>query len=85
MCPRVVNVLVVSIWMCLVRRKRQPVSPPEKAYARLGTVYGNLGQLGTAEEYRKKAFELKDCTSERERPYIAAHYYHDSGQLENSW
>jgi hypothetical protein len=30
------------------------------AYARLGTVYSNLGQLGTAEEYRTKAFELKD-------------------------
>jgi serine/threonine protein kinase/tetratricopeptide (TPR) repeat protein len=52
------------------------------AYARLGTVYGNLGQAGTAEEYRKKAFELKDRASEREKLYIIAHYYSDSGQLE---
>jgi eukaryotic-like serine/threonine-protein kinase len=52
------------------------------AYARLGTVYGNLGQAGTAEEYRKKAFELKDRASEREKLYITAHYYDDSGQLE---
>jgi len=35
------------------------------AYARLGTVYGNWDLLVTAEEYRKKAFELKDRTSER--------------------
>jgi eukaryotic-like serine/threonine-protein kinase len=52
------------------------------AYARLGTVYGNYGQLGAAEEYRKKAFELKDRASERERLYITSHYYADSGQLE---
>jgi len=52
------------------------------AYARLGTAYGNVGQAGTAEEYRKKAFELKDRASERERLYITAHYYNDSGQLE---
>ena len=52
------------------------------AYARLGTVYNNYGQLATAEEYRKKAFELKDRASERERLYITAHYYADGGQLE---
>ena len=52
------------------------------AYARLGTVYGNWDLLVTAEEYRKKAFELKDRTSERERLYITSHYYADSGQLE---
>ena len=52
------------------------------AYARLGTIYGNLGEADLSEEYRKKAFELKDRTSERERVYIEAHYYMDSGQLE---
>ena len=52
------------------------------AYARLGTIYGNLGEADLAEEYRKKAFELKDRTSEREGLYITAHYYMDSGQLE---
>jgi serine/threonine protein kinase/tetratricopeptide (TPR) repeat protein len=52
------------------------------AYARLGTIYGNLGEADLAEDYRKKAFDLKDRTSERERVYIVAHYYMDSGQLE---
>jgi eukaryotic-like serine/threonine-protein kinase len=52
------------------------------AYARLGTAYGNFGQVEVAETYRKKAFELKDRASERERLYITAHYYADGGQLE---
>ena len=52
------------------------------AYARLGTVYSNYGQVDVATEYRKKAFELKDRASERERLYITAHYYADNGQLE---
>jgi eukaryotic-like serine/threonine-protein kinase len=52
------------------------------AYARLGAVYGNFFQVDTAEEYRRKAFELKDRTSEHERLYITAHYYLDGGQLE---
>jgi len=45
------------------------------AYARLGTVYGNFGELELATEYRKKAFDLRDRVSERERFYISAHYY----------
>jgi len=52
------------------------------AYARLGTAYNNFGEVQTAETFRKKAFELKDRASERERLYITAHYYADSGQLE---
>ena len=52
------------------------------AYARLGTVYNNFGQSENSEQYRKKAFELKDRASENERLYITAHYYADSGQLE---
>jgi eukaryotic-like serine/threonine-protein kinase len=52
------------------------------AHARLGTVYSNYGQLDISEQYRKKAFELKDRASERERLYIISHYYADSGQLE---
>jgi eukaryotic-like serine/threonine-protein kinase len=52
------------------------------AYARLGTVYSNYGQLDLSEQNRKKAFELKDRASERERLYITSHYYADSGQLE---
>jgi eukaryotic-like serine/threonine-protein kinase len=52
------------------------------AYARLGTVYGNLSQADLSEQYRKKAFELKDRASERERLYITAHYYADNGEVE---
>jgi serine/threonine protein kinase/tetratricopeptide (TPR) repeat protein len=52
------------------------------ACARLGVVYGNYGQTDLSEQYRKKAFDLKDRTSERERLYITSHYYSDSGQLE---
>jgi serine/threonine protein kinase/tetratricopeptide (TPR) repeat protein len=52
------------------------------AYARLGTVYNNLGQTEMSEQNRQKAFELRDRASEREKLYITAHYYADSGQLE---
>ena len=51
-------------------------------YARLGAVYANLGQTELSEENRKKAFELRDRASEREKLYIASHYYGDSGQIE---
>ena len=39
-------------------------------YARLGTVYGNLGQTELSEQNRQKAFELRDRASEREKLYI---------------
>ena len=52
------------------------------AYARLGTAYGNLGQSVLSEENRKKAFELRDRASEREKLYIMSHYYADSGQYD---
>ena len=52
------------------------------AYARLGTIYNNFGQPKMSETNRNKAFELKDRASEREKLYITAHYYADSGQLE---
>jgi serine/threonine protein kinase/tetratricopeptide (TPR) repeat protein len=52
------------------------------AYARLGTVYANLGQTQLSEQNRQKAFELRDRASEREKLYIMAHYYADSGQLD---
>ena len=47
------------------------------AYARLGTVYVNLDQHELAEQHQRKAFELRDRASERERHYITAHYYAD--------
>jgi len=52
------------------------------AYARLGTVYNNLGQTELSEQNRQKAFELRDRASEREKLYIMAHYYADSGRLD---
>jgi tetratricopeptide (TPR) repeat protein len=45
------------------------------AYARLGTVYGNVGEQAPSIEYRKRAFALRDRVSERERLYITAHYH----------
>jgi tetratricopeptide (TPR) repeat protein len=52
------------------------------AYARLGTVYTNLGQSQLSEQNRQKAFELRDRASEHEKLYIMSHYYADSGQLD---
>jgi DNA-binding winged helix-turn-helix (wHTH) protein/tetratricopeptide (TPR) repeat protein len=52
------------------------------AHARLGVLYHNVEQLETAEEHEKKALALSDHVSERERLYIAAHYYGLIGQME---
>ncbi|MFI5072149.1 MAG: protein kinase [Terriglobales bacterium] len=52
------------------------------AYARLGTIYSNLNQMDVSEQYRKKAFDLKDRASELERFYITSHYYADNGELD---
>jgi len=52
------------------------------AHARLGAVYGNLGQPQMSEHYRQRAFELRDRASEREKLYIMSHYYADAGQLD---
>jgi Flp pilus assembly protein TadD len=51
------------------------------AYARLGTVYDNLGEHGLGNEYIQNAFALKDRVSEPERLYILARYYE---KIENS-
>ena len=45
------------------------------AYATLGVAYSNEDDSAQASEYLKKAFELKDRASEREKLYISAHYY----------
>jgi eukaryotic-like serine/threonine-protein kinase len=47
------------------------------AYTKLGVIYNNLGQPGLAIENIKKAYELRDRTSEREKLYITAHYYNE--------
>ena len=45
------------------------------AWARLGVVYSNAGQTGKALEYFTRAYNLSKNVSERERLYIAGHYY----------
>jgi serine/threonine protein kinase/tetratricopeptide (TPR) repeat protein len=45
------------------------------AYARLGVVYVNSGQWSKANKYFAKAYALSKNVSERERLYIAGHYY----------
>ena len=45
------------------------------AHARLGAIYGNMGESELATEHRMKAYELRDRVSELERLYISAHYY----------
>jgi eukaryotic-like serine/threonine-protein kinase len=45
------------------------------AYAHLGTAYSNLGEWGLASENAKKAYDLRDRASEREKLYIESHYY----------
>jgi len=45
------------------------------AHARLGTVYGNLGEGVLMRTHATKAYELKDRVSEPERLYITARYF----------
>jgi serine/threonine protein kinase/tetratricopeptide (TPR) repeat protein len=44
------------------------------AYARLGTNYNNLRQSARAAENTRKAYELRERVSEREKFYIVSHY-----------
>jgi len=45
------------------------------AYARLGVIYINSGQVAKANKYFARAYELSQHVSEREKLYIAGHYY----------
>ncbi len=45
------------------------------AYARLGTVLNNMDDHEAAIENYRKAFELRERASERERFYLTAHYH----------
>jgi eukaryotic-like serine/threonine-protein kinase len=45
------------------------------AYSRLGAAYSNLGQASLATENMKKAYELRDRVSEREKYHIESLYY----------
>src|SRR5581483_8756972 len=50
------------------------------AQALLSGVYANTGRSALAPEYSRKAFELRDRVSERERFFISWRYFHDATQ-----
>jgi tetratricopeptide (TPR) repeat protein len=50
------------------------------AHAQLSAVYANTYQSTLAPEYSKRAFELRDRVSERERFFISWRYYRDAVQ-----
>ncbi len=52
------------------------------AYARLAAIYGNVGEEDRQAEVAKKAFDLRERVSERERFYIISHYYFATGDIE---
>jgi DNA-binding winged helix-turn-helix (wHTH) protein/tetratricopeptide (TPR) repeat protein len=55
------------------------------AHRALGQVYGNLAQRSRMESHLRKAYELRDKVSERERYYIEANYYwNGTGELEKA-
>jgi tetratricopeptide (TPR) repeat protein len=52
-------------------------------YARMGVIYSNAGERERAKENTRKAFELRDRVSEREKLYITEHYYETvTGELD---
>jgi eukaryotic-like serine/threonine-protein kinase len=55
------------------------------AYGALGVVYSNLGQASLAAENMKKAYDLRDRVSEREKYRITAAYYETAtGEIEQA-
>jgi tetratricopeptide (TPR) repeat protein len=54
-----------------------------EGYANLGTIYHNLGQRSLAVESYRKAYELRERVSEREKYDIMTNYYWDvTGELD---
>ncbi len=45
------------------------------AYAWLGRMYGDIGESGMAADYSRKAYELRDRTTEPERYFISTHFH----------
>jgi serine/threonine protein kinase/Flp pilus assembly protein TadD len=45
------------------------------AFTWLAAAYSNIGESGLASESMRKAYDLRDRVSDRERFYISAHYY----------
>jgi tetratricopeptide (TPR) repeat protein/predicted Ser/Thr protein kinase len=55
------------------------------AYASMGTSYNNLGETNLAAENTRKAYELRERVSEREKFYIESHYHEFvTGDLEKA-
>jgi eukaryotic-like serine/threonine-protein kinase len=54
------------------------------AYAALGTAYGGIGESRLALENAKKAYDLRDRVSEREKFYITSHYQDETGHGEKA-
>jgi len=52
------------------------------AHARLAAVYLNLGEEDRSVESARKAFDLRERVSERERFYITDHFYTSTGDVE---
>jgi eukaryotic-like serine/threonine-protein kinase len=52
------------------------------AYARLAAIYSNVGEGDRSVEVAKKAFDLRERVSERERYYITDHFYTATGDIE---
>src|SRR5580765_7356419 len=50
------------------------------AHAQLSAVYANTNQTSLAPQYSRRAFELRDRVSERERFFISWRYYRDAMQ-----
>jgi tetratricopeptide (TPR) repeat protein len=51
------------------------------AYARLGVTYATQGAIGKAQDCLKKAYDLREHVTERERMYIEAQYALQQGDL----
>lgn len=55
------------------------------AYARLGIVYTNIGQVSLSGEYYRKAFDLRNRATDRDRLYIITHYYaYTTGEIKRA-
>ncbi len=55
------------------------------AYAAMSVAYYNLNEVGRAAENARKAYELREKVTERERYYIEANYYlYTTGELEKA-
>ena len=55
------------------------------AYAMLGRMYGDIGESSIAADYTRKAYALRDRTSEAEKHFISAHFsIAVTGNMENA-